>query len=340
MVLLFVLSYVVSFVRRFFPALIAGCLVWVIISASGFLGYDVSSLYGFYPFSSHALLPFAFQNQEISPVVHVVPDASPAHSFSGADSSNFSLPATLGNRVIAAETTEWDVPLFDFTASDSSYAITPASLIDDDGAFGGSTVLSTSVSTVTEQKTYIVKKKDTVARIAKLFGVTTASLYQSNPSVRKKGLVVGQKLSLTVVTVKKSPVSDEVAGYRLLPIISGYFSKPVDGVTTGEIGFYNAVDFVAVCGTPVTASAEGVVVPDPAITETPDKWNNGYGNYVLIEHQNGTKTRYSHLESASVSVGDIIKKQQSIGMVGKSGNVSACELGFEVYGARNPFGRY
>jgi len=57
-----------------------------------------------------------------------------------------------------------------------------------------------------------------------------------------------------------------------------------------------------------------------------------YGNYVIIEHQNGYKTLYAHMEynSITVNVGDIVKQGQVIGYMGKTGTAYGGHLHFEV----------
>jgi murein DD-endopeptidase MepM/ murein hydrolase activator NlpD len=254
---------------------------------------------------------------------------------------DFYLVATMSNRVVAAESFE-DQDFSDGLSVASDFS--RGSLIDDGTfLFNSGVLLSRSLVTTIEKRVYTVASRDTIAGIAKKFGVSTDSIYAANPVLRNQPLRAKQKITIVVSVVKPSTGTGfdrELATYRALPVVSEYFIKPVDGVTDGSISFYNAVDFTAVCDTNVVASADGVVIPDASITPTGDRWNNGYGEFVFIEHQNGTKTRYTHLSSVSVSVGDIVKRGQVVGLVGKTGNASACQLGFEVYGARNPFARY
>jgi LysM repeat protein len=254
---------------------------------------------------------------------------------------DFYLVATMSNRVVAAESFESEdfpdnlAPISDFSRG---------SLVDD-GAFlfASQAPLSRSLTTTIEKRTYTVASRDTITSIAKKFGVSSDSIYAANPALRNKPLRAKQKITIVLSVVKPSTGTGfdrELAAYKALPVISQYFIKPVDGITDGSLSFYNAVTFTAVCDTDVLASADGVVIPDPSITPTTDHWNNGYGEFVFIEHQNGTKTRYTHLSHTPASVGDIVKRGQIIGSVGKTGNANSCQLGFEVYGARNPFARY
>mgnify|MGYP001578006362 FL=1 len=116
------------------------------------------------------------------------------------------------------------------------------------------------------------------------------------------------------------------------PDLKGYFTMPTEGFNWGKLHSNNAVDIANACGTDIRAAAGGLV--NEAST---DLWGGGYGHYVIISHPNGTKTRYAHMNKISVSVGQYVKKGDSIGSMGMTGNSTGCHLHFEVLGAVNPF---
>ncbi len=99
-------------------------------------------------------------------------------------------------------------------------------------------------------------------------------------------------------------------------------------------GFHNGVDFAAVQGTPVYASADGFV---DKVEMSKDK--NGYGNMILLDHApNNYKTRYAHLHEVFVQVGQVVVQGQQIGTVGSTGHVISktaqsdpSHLHFELY---------
>jgi murein DD-endopeptidase MepM/ murein hydrolase activator NlpD len=98
------------------------------------------------------------------------------------------------------------------------------------------------------------------------------------------------------------------------------------------------VDVANVCGTRVIAAAQGVVTG----ADGSGNWNSGYGNFVDIEHPNGTATKYSHLSQVTVLVGDSVDQGEQIGAIGNSGRTTGatgCHLHFEVKGATNPFAK-
>lgn len=57
----------------------------------------------------------------------------------------------------------------------------------------------------------------------------------------------------------------------------------------------------------------------------------GYGNYVVIEHYDGTKTRYAHCSTINVSLNQRVYNGKKIATVGSTGHSTGAHLHFEVY---------
>jgi murein DD-endopeptidase MepM/ murein hydrolase activator NlpD len=66
-------------------------------------------------------------------------------------------------------------------------------------------------------------------------------------------------------------------------------------------------------------------------------WNGGYGQYVVIRHNNGSQTLYAHLSQNYVGVGAYVAQGEAVGAMGNTGRSTGTHLHFEVRGARNPF---
>jgi len=186
---------------------------------------------------------------------------------------------------------------------------------------------------------YKIKKGDTLSSIADRFQVTTSSIIAFN-NLQKitpgSWILINQNIEEINQSLPNPPNKN-------LPYLKNYFSLPTQGWNWGILHDHNAVDIANQCGTPVFAAADGVVTNDPQLGDGSSGWNNGYGVFVLLEHPNGTKTRYAHLDKALVKIGDIVKKGQKIGLMGNTGDSkgpTGCHLHFEVYGAQNPFAIY
>ncbi len=119
--------------------------------------------------------------------------------------------------------------------------------------------------------------------------------------------------------------------------IQGYM-WPAKGVVTSGFGMrwgrmHKGIDIAAPIGTPIFASAPGVVVYAG--------WNSGgYGNLVDIQHPDGSLTRYAHNSRVLVQVGQGVQQGQEISEMGSTGHSTGPHCHFEVHppgkGAVNP----
>jgi murein DD-endopeptidase MepM/ murein hydrolase activator NlpD len=100
--------------------------------------------------------------------------------------------------------------------------------------------------------------------------------------------------------------------------------KRVDGTW----GFHHGIDMAAVKGTIVKVVRAGTVVEA--------SFQTGYGNTVVVQHSDALKTRYAHLHTIRVCVGQKIKQGTIVGTVGETGFIrkkgkDGSHLHFEVY---------
>lgn len=94
---------------------------------------------------------------------------------------------------------------------------------------------------------------------------------------------------------------------------------------------HDGIDFAARIGTPVLAIAGGVVVDSTDVFDRAQ-----LGKVIVIEHANGMRSTYAHLDQRSVPAGAVVAAGREIGMSGASGKVSGPHLHLEVTdGARH-----
>ncbi|KMW57879.1 Peptidase, M23/M37 family [Candidatus Rhodobacter oscarellae] len=107
------------------------------------------------------------------------------------------------------------------------------------------------------------------------------------------------------------------------------FALPVKGAYRFTSGFgprwgrmHNGTDFAAAHGSPIYATADGVV--------TKADWSSGYGRLIKIQHEFGIETRYAHLAKIRVKVGQRVSRGDRIGDMGNSGRSTGTHLHYEV----------
>ncbi len=85
---------------------------------------------------------------------------------------------------------------------------------------------------------------------------------------------------------------------------------------------HKGIDLGAPIGTPIYATADGVV--------SKASWFGGYGLYVSLEHGGDLETRYGHMSRLNVAEGQMVHKGDVIGFVGTTGNSTGPHLHYEV----------
>jgi murein DD-endopeptidase MepM/ murein hydrolase activator NlpD len=205
---------------------------------------------------------------------------------------------------------------------------------------------------------YAVKKGDTVGRIASLYKVDVTAIQQANNLSKEDALKIGQELVLPGAVPLPEPVKPKVAVKPNVPKTSipgksvdeyqesktppaDARTKPADAdvsavkttliwpTTQHVINQYygwrhTGVDIDGDYTDPIYASADGVVEVAG--------WNSGgYGLQIVVNHENGMKTRYAHASKLFVSAGERVKKGQVMAMVGTTGRSTGTHLHYEVY---------
>ena len=106
------------------------------------------------------------------------------------------------------------------------------------------------------------------------------------------------------------------------------FALPTKALFTSGFGYrwgalHDGIDLAGPVGTPIYAAADGVV-------KEAGPTNSGYGAWVLLQHSDGTVTRYGHINSWSVQVGQRVFAGDEIASIGNRGNSTGPHLHFSV----------
>mgnify|MGYP006271263565 FL=1 len=117
------------------------------------------------------------------------------------------------------------------------------------------------------------------------------------------------------------------------PAIQPLSNKDLDRVSSGfgyridplykTVKFHPGLDFTAPQGTPVYATADGVI-------EIAGNLGNGYGNHIVIDHGYSYNTLYGHLFRIKAKRGQRVKRGEVIGYVGNTGKSTGPHLHYEV----------
>jgi murein DD-endopeptidase MepM/ murein hydrolase activator NlpD len=111
-----------------------------------------------------------------------------------------------------------------------------------------------------------------------------------------------------------------------LPVKMGYMSSRYGWRTdpfNGRTSLHNGLDFAGKAGSDVVAVASGVV--------TFTGQDSGYGNVVEISHGDDYVTRYAHNKQMLVHPGDVVRKGETIALMGSTGRSTGSHVHFEVY---------
>jgi len=208
----------------------------------------------------------------------------------------------------------------------------------------------------TEGIVYDVRLGDTITDIAAVYGIDAAAVVEFGPNnLTSPDLIIeGMVLVLPggVPPPPPAPVLEEpeaaddvgpapgggisvpVGVAVAAPAPSIGFIWPVNGTFWSGFGprwgsFHKGIDIGAAYGTGVAAAATGQVIL--AVYR-----DNGYGNYIIVRHADGTETLYAHLSAMYVSQGQEVGQGEIIGAVGCTGWCNGDHLHFEIYVGGTP----
>ena len=155
------------------------------------------------------------------------------------------------------------------------------------------TILETTLTVVPLESIVIGKMNNKQKAIFELYGTTKGLLQQYG-----------------------SPI--DLYWYNYVSSYYGYRKNP----NTGEQQLHRGIDIAVPTGTIVYATHDGIV--------TTATYDDGYGNYIVIENEEGVVTKYAHLDSMDVTSGQEVTEGTPIGKTGNTGSSTGSHLHLEV----------
>lgn len=221
--------------------------------------------------------------------------------------------------------------------------------------------------TVPVPRSHVVRRGDTLSEIAYTYKTSTRQVAQLNAKRAPYPIYVGERLRVggwmpdggrgTVARRQATPVRTASAASRTPtpsarpargvatprakpripapPARTGKFLWPAEGRIISSFGpkqgglHNDGINIRVPRGTPVVSADNGVVAYSGNELQ-------GYGNMVLVRHQDGYVTAYAHNSDLLVSRGDIVTRGQKIASSGSSGGVSEPQIHFEVRRGSKP----
>ncbi len=175
---------------------------------------------------------------------------------------------------------------------------------------------------------HLVQAGETLTAITELYGISTRFFRENNHIRLTEQVQPGEvyfipKSAPRVFTPELARIMENRKMFRTpcQGSLGRYFGVCIHPILNVE-RMHNGIDIGNRQGTPVFSAAAGTVIfAGP---------NNGYGNFVMIQHDHGYRTCYAHLYKINVHVGQIVKQHVIIGLMGNTGRSTTPHLHFEV----------
>lgn len=174
---------------------------------------------------------------------------------------------------------------------------------------------------------YKTVKGDSIQSVAKKYSIFIEDILDVN-DLDVETLSVGQKLFIPGAKLDRTTLRRAMGDTFVNPLRNiawrltskcGWRADPFTGVKQ----YHPGIDMAISQGTPIYAALSGKVVACG--------WSNVYGNYVIIDHQNGYQSLYGHMSKKLCTINQEVTSSTKIGLVGSTGYSTGPHLHFTVY---------
>ena len=165
----------------------------------------------------------------------------------------------------------------------------------------------------------------------------TSPVFNRMKTLRENAARIQNKLDMNsaAFSALSEYVNQQQSRWRYIPSIAPTSGRMGSGFgprihpVTGEIGkVHQGVDISNDRWTPIYATADGVI--EHAM------YNPSFGNFVAINHGNGLRTRYGHMQMLLVKPGQLVRRYETIGYMGSTGMSTGPHLHYEVWVGERP----
>lgn len=188
---------------------------------------------------------------------------------------------------------------------------------------------SVYVDTIEEAEETVSKIKEEYANKIDEIQISVNEIYTKNIEQVEQTVEVASAIETVEVEVQEAV--KEMQKVKSATLDGVYFAvKPVSGKITSRFGAnesirdhtHKGMDIAAPYGTKIVAAAKGKV--------THSGWMGGYGNLIIITHENGIQTYYGHCSKLYAKVGEEVEAGDTIAAVGSTGFSTGNHLHFEI----------
>lgn len=170
-------------------------------------------------------------------------------------------------------------------------------------------------------------KKGTLEVATRNKQVRIKEIQQSNVELEKQIDENNKEAKALTEIIKKRSVKTKYQGGSMLWPVAGHYqvSSPYGNrkhPILGKVKFHSGIDIPAPQGTSIQAANGGVVIFAG--------WQNGYGNFIVVDHGGGQATAYAHCSRLVAREGQKVEKGDVIAKVGTTGYSTGPHLHFEV----------
>ncbi|MCI8344964.1 MAG: M23 family metallopeptidase [Clostridia bacterium] len=188
---------------------------------------------------------------------------------------------------------------------------------------------SVYVDTLQEAEETVSKIKEEYANKLDEIQISVDEIYTKNIEQVEQTVKVASAIETAQAEVQEAV--KEMQKIKSATLDGVYFAvRPVSGTITSRFGAnesirdhtHKGMDIAAPYGTKIVAAAKGKI--------THSGWMGGYGNLIIITHENGIQTYYGHCSKLYAKVGDEVEAGERIAAVGSTGFSTGNHLHFEI----------